>query len=196
MIELSDSEKAAMATASQARIARSNTAANGMLAQLNKESQAQNYSFNAPTFSAGDFAGTYVAPQQSGGGGGGGSVICTKFYKLGLCEKEIYYCEHKWGGWLLKNDPFVMHGYYLWGIPLAKKLDRKTWFGRTLIKIIQPFFNACSLETAAQQGVYRPRSLFTKVLGKVTIALVLVRMNRLLGKTRYYLEGGRNYAGA
>jgi hypothetical protein len=154
-----------------------------------------NSTFMLPEFSANSFAGTYVAPPAAASsGGGGGSVICTKFYKLGLCEKEIYYCEHKWGGWLLKNDPFVMHGYYLWGVPLAKQLNRKTWYGRLLIKALHPVFNACSLETAAQQGVYRERSLFTKLLGKFTINVILLRMNRTLGKIRYSLEGRENVA--
>ncbi len=158
-------------------------------------SQKQDYgTMSMPELTSAPYFATPQAPAPSGGGGG--SVICTKFYKLGLCEKEIYYCEHKWGGWLLKNDPFVMHGYYLWGVPLAKQLNRKTWQGRLLIKIMHPIFNACSLETAAQQGVYRPRSLFTKVLGKVTIALVLTRLNRLIGKTRYLLEGRENVARA
>jgi hypothetical protein len=162
----------------------------GMLFSVPKN----NTNFMLPEFSTSDFAGTYIAPPATGGGDSGGSVICTKFYKLGLCEKEIYYCEHKWGGWLLKNDPFVMHGYYLWGVPLAKRLDKKTWTGRMLIKILHPIFNACSLETAAQQGVYRERSLFTKLLGKFTISVILLRMNRIIGKIRYALEGRENVA--
>lgn len=170
-------------------------ASSGMLSSVGeKRDNAQ--PFLLPHFSESDLSQTYIAPPAppSSGGGGGGSVICTKFYKLGLCEKEIYYCEHKWGGWLLKNDPFVMHGYYLWGVPLAKQLNRKTWYGRLLIKALHPVFNACSLETAAQQGVYRERSLFTKLLGKFTINVILLRMNRTLGKIRYSLEGRENVA--
>lgn len=164
--------------------------ATGMLAQQITPEAGQ--TLTPAVFVAGQ---TLKSPPPASGGGGG-SVICTKFYKLGLCEKEVFYAENKWGAWLLKNDPMVMHGYYLWGIPVAKQLNRVTWYGRLLIKIMYPFFNACSLETAAQQGVYRPRSRFTKALGKVTIALVLVRMNRLIGKTRSLLEGSSNVARA
>lgn len=146
-----------------------------------------------PHFSDSDFS-YFTHPQADSGGG---SVICTKFYKMGMCEKEIYHCEHKWGGWLAKNDPFVMRGYYLWGIPLAKMLNKKTKIGRCFIKIVHPIFHACSLETAAQQGVYRPRSWLTKMTGKFFIATLLTRFNRTLGKIHYTLtKGKRNVAGA
>ncbi len=69
----------------------------GMLSSLNSPKFSSD-TVMMPEFKAGSLDSTYIAPPAPSGGGGGGSVICTKFYKLGLCEKEIYYCEHKWGG--------------------------------------------------------------------------------------------------
>ena len=180
-----------LSTASQSRSSPMSQNRSSSISQT--DPSALTMSMGIPRYTVDDMPYVSPPPQQQQQQQSGGSVICTKFYQLGLCEKEIYRAEHKWGIDLWKNEASGMHGYYWWGIPFARQLTRKTWQGRLLIKIMYPLFNAIALETASRYGVYRERTITTKITGKAG-SFILVNFCRFMGKVRILVEGNANVA--
>ena len=150
----------------------------GMLARQ----QQKLGTFSMPTYDPAAFV-TFPKdqPQQQSSGG---SVVCTKFYKLGYCDKELYHAEHAWGKAMFIKDPFNQHGYYWWGQPLARQMDKHTFKGRLVIKFLYPWFMATALENARKHGVVRERTFMQKWVGKATVFLILTHGNSLLGRIR------------
>jgi hypothetical protein len=55
-----------------------------------------------------------VGGMGDGGGGGGGKIICTKLYKLGLLNEDIYLADQAFGAKLVKTNPDIYNGYRAW----------------------------------------------------------------------------------
>lgn len=71
--------------------------------------------------------GLLAAPLASVAGGlfGDSSVICTALHKQGLVSTELYIKGHQH---LDKLDVEVVHGYYIWAKPIARRIDAGSKF--------------------------------------------------------------------
>ena len=96
--------------------------------------------------------------------------------------KEIWKLDRRYGVKVLREDPALIQGYHLWGIPTANYIQKNTLLAKTLRSVMWPIVKAWAEEMAhcMQPEKYKPN-----YVGK-TIKLVGEPFSRLVGKIYKY----------
>jgi hypothetical protein len=111
---------AANAEAAEAASAEAAEAAAAAAANSMAESMGQDPAGNAP----GADPSSSSSSGDSGAGAGPGSVICTALHARGMIPDHIIEGDLAHGRELMATDPAVMVGYWAWGCPLAKMIEK------------------------------------------------------------------------
>ena len=113
---------------------------------------------------------------------GDGTVMCSAYCKMGYLPKEIWKLDRRYGVNVLREDPALIQGYHLWGIPTANYIQKNTLLAKTLRSVMWPIVKAWAEEMAhcMQPEKYKPN-----YVGK-TIKLVGEPFSRLVGKIYKY----------
>jgi len=113
---------------------------------------------------------------------GDGTVMCSAYCKMGYLPKEIWKLDRRYGVKVLREDPALIQGYHLWGIPTANYIQKNTLLAKTLRSVMWPIVKAWAEEMAhcMQPEKYKPN-----YVGK-TIKLVGEPFSRLVGKIYKY----------
>lgn len=93
---------------------------------------------------------------------GGISVVCTALEKKGLLNKAQYQAGYKYIG---KLHFRTINGYYLWGVPLAKQIDKGN---KIAITLSLPFARQRTALLAGAPWYRNPLGLVTKYIGEPT----------------------------
>tara|TARA_B100001769_G_scaffold260301_1_gene240815 strand:+ start:130 stop:1302 length:1173 start_codon:yes stop_codon:yes gene_type:complete len=111
-----------------------------------------------------------------------GTVMCSAYCKMGYLPKEIWKLDRRYGVKVLREDPALIQGYHLWGIPTANYIQKNTLLAKTLRSVMWPIVKAWAEEMAhcMQPEKYKPN-----YVGK-TIKLVGEPFSRLVGKIYKY----------
>lgn len=110
------------------------------------------------------------------------TVMCTAYYEMGMLPKEIWNLDRRYGVKVFRNDPLLLEGYHLWGIPTANYIRKKTFFANIARKIMWPIVKAWAEEMA---HCMKPAKYKPNYFGK-TIKLVGEPFSRLVGKIYKY----------
>ena len=111
-----------------------------------------------------------------------GTVMCSAYCKMGYLPKEIWKLDRRYGVKVLREDPALIQGYHLWGIPTANYIQKNTLLAKTLRSVMWPIVKAWAEEMAhcMQPEKYKPN-----YVGKA-IKLVGEPFSRLCGKIYKY----------
>lgn len=110
------------------------------------------------------------------------TVMCTAYYEMGMLPKEIWNLDRRYGVKVFRNDPLLLEGYHLWGIPTANYIRKKTFFANIARKIMWPIVKAWAEEMA---HCMKPAKYKANYFGKV-IKFVGEPFSRLVGKIYKY----------
>ena len=113
---------------------------------------------------------------------GDGTVMCSAYCKMGYLPKEIWKLDRRYGVKVLREDPALIQGYHLWGIPTANYIQKNTLLAKTLRLVMWPIVKAWAEEMAhcMQPEKYKPN-----YFGKA-IKIVGEPFSRLCGKIYKY----------
>ena len=89
---------------------------------------------------------------------GDGTVMCSAYCKMGYLPKEIWKLDRRYGVKVLREDPALIQGYHLWGIPTANYIQKNTLLAKTLRSVMWPIVKAWAEEMAhcMQPEKYKP----------------------------------------
>ena len=59
-----------------------------------------------------------------------GTVMCSAYCKMGYLPKEIWKLDRRYGVKVFREDPTLIEGYHLWGIPTANYIKKNTFFAK------------------------------------------------------------------
>lgn len=113
---------------------------------------------------------------------GDGTVMCSAYCKMGYLPKEIWKLDRRYGVKVLREDPALIQGYHLWGIPTANYIQKNTLLAKTLRSVMWPIVKAWAEEMA---HCMQPEKYKRNYVGK-TIKLVGEPFSRLVGKIYKY----------
>ncbi len=108
--------------------------------------------------------------------------MCTAYYEMGMLPKEIWNLDKRYGVKVFRNDPLLLEGYHLWGIPVANYIRKKTFFANIARKIMWPIVKAWAEEMA---HCIKPAKYKPNYFGKA-IKFVGEPFSRLCGKLYKY----------
>ena len=116
------------------------------------------------------------------GEAGDGTVMCSAYCKMGYLPKEIWKLDRRYGVKVLREDPSLIEGYHLWGIPTANYIQKNTFFAKILRSLIWPIVKAWAEEMA---HCMKPKEYKPNYVGKM-IKFVGEPFSRLVGKFYKY----------
>lgn len=95
---------------------------------------------------------------DSGGGDDGGTVMCTAYCEMGYLPKKIWHLDRRYGVKVYRNDPALIEGYHVWGVPLANYIRKQTLGAKVLRAVMWPIVKAWAEEMAhnMKPSEYRP----------------------------------------
>jgi len=100
----------------------------------------------------------------------GETVICTVYSDTGYLSKDIWNLDKRYGTLVYRNDPELMRGYHVWGVPFANFLRKKTFTSKLFRKIMWPIVKAWAEEMAHNMNPkkYKPNYFgkLIKVIGE------------------------------
>ena len=113
---------------------------------------------------------------------GDGTVMCSAYCKMGYLPKEIWQLDRRYGVKVLREDPTLIKGYHLWGIPTANYIQKNTFFARIVRLLMWPIVKAWAEEMA---HCMKPKEYKPNYVGKM-IKLVGEPFSRLCGNLYKY----------
>lgn len=90
----------------------------------------------------------------------GGSVVCTALMERGLLDKKLYGAGAKYINTISLR---TLKGYYLWGRPLAKQIEKGN---KLAIKLSLPFAKQRTALLAGESAWRNPLGVVTKYIGE------------------------------
>lgn len=111
-----------------------------------------------------------------------GTVMCSAYCKMGYLPKEIWKLDRRYGVKVLREDPALIQGYHLWGIPTANYIQKNTFFAKILRSLIWPIVKAWAEEMA---HCMKPKEYKPNYVGKM-IKFVGEPFSRFVGKFYKY----------
>mgnify|MGYP001311713167 CR=1 FL=1 len=112
----------------------------------------------------------------------GGTVMCTAYYQMGWLPKEIWNLDRRYGVKVYREDPSLIEGYHLWGIPIANYIQKNTFFAKTFRSLMWPIVKAWAEEMA---HCMKPKQYKPNYFGKA-IKFVGEPFSRLCGSIYKY----------
>jgi hypothetical protein len=101
-------------------------------------------------------------PDRDGGSSSssddGGTVMCTAYCEMGYLPKEIWHLDRRYGVRVYRNDPALIEGYHVWGVPLANYIRKDTLGAKVLRAVMWPVVKAWAEEMAhnMKPSKYKP----------------------------------------
>ena len=111
-----------------------------------------------------------------------GTVMCSAYCKMGYLPKEIWKLDRRYGVKVFREDPALIEGYHLWGIPTANYIQKNTFFAKIVRALMWPIVKAWAEEMA---HCMKPEKYKPNYLGK-TIKFLGEPFSRLVGKIYKY----------
>ena len=111
-----------------------------------------------------------------------GTVMCSAYCKMGYLPKEIWKLDRRYGVKVFREDPTLIEGYHLWGIPTANYIKKNTFFAKIVRALMWPIVKAWAEEMA---HCMKPTKYKANYLGKA-IKFVGEPFSRLCGKLYKY----------
>ncbi len=112
----------------------------------------------------------------------GGTVMCSAYCKMGYLPKEIWKLDRRYGVKVYREDPALIEGYHLWGIPTANYIQKNTFFAKTFRSLMWPIVKAWAEEMAHRM---KPKQYKPNYFGKA-IKFVGEPFSRLCGSLYKY----------
>ena len=112
----------------------------------------------------------------------GGTVMCSAYCKMGYLPKEIWKLDRQYGVKVYREDPALIEGYHLWGIPTANYIQKNTFFAKTFRSLMWPIVKAWAEEMA---HCMKPKQYKPNYFGKA-IKFVGEPFSRLCGSLYKY----------
>ena len=112
----------------------------------------------------------------------GGTVMCSAYCKMGYLPKEIWKLDRRYGVKVYREDPALIEGYHLWGIPTANYIQKNTFFAKTFRSLMWPIVKAWAEEMA---HCMKPKQYKPNYFGKA-IKFVGEPFSRLCGSLYKY----------
>lgn len=113
---------------------------------------------------------------------GDGTVMCSAYCKMGYLPKEIWKLDRRYGVKVLREDPALIQGYHLWGVPTANFIQKNTFIAKTVRALMWPIVKAWAEEMA---HCMKPEKYKPNYVGKA-IKIVGEPFSRLCGKIYKY----------
>lgn len=113
---------------------------------------------------------------------GDGTVMCSAYCKMGYLPKEIWKLDRRYGVKVLREDPALIEGYHLWGVPTANYIKKNTFVAKTVRALMWPIVKAWAEEMA---HCMKPEKYKPNYVGKA-IKIVGEPFSRLCGKIYKY----------
>ena len=123
-----------------------------------------------------------VASDVSSVAKGDGTVMCSAYCKMGYLPKEIWKLDRRYGVKVLREDPALIEGYHLWGVPTANYIKKNTFVARIVRALMWPIVKAWAEEMA---HCMKPEKYKPNYVGKA-IKIVGEPFSRLCGKIYKY----------
>ena len=113
---------------------------------------------NMVTRSLGIGAGAKTDDGGYAGESGDGTVMCTAYCEMGYLPKEIWHLDRRYGVRVYRNDPALIEGYHVWGVPLANYIRKQTLGAKVLRAVMWPIVKAWAEEMAhnMKPSQYKP----------------------------------------
>ena len=111
-----------------------------------------------------------------------GTVMCSAYCKMGYLPKEIWKLDRRYGVKVFREDPALIEGYHLWGIPTANYIQKNTFFAKIVRALMWPIVKAWAEEMA---HCMKPEKYKPNYLGKA-IKFLGEPFSRLVGKIYKY----------
>ena len=111
-----------------------------------------------------------------------GTVMCSAYCKMGYLPKEIWKLDRRYGVKVYREDPSLIEGYHLWGIPVANYIQKNTFFAKIFRSLIWPIVKAWAEEMA---HCMKPKEYKPNYFGKA-IKFIGEPFSRICGKLYKY----------
>ena len=113
---------------------------------------------NVVTRSLGIGAGAKTEDGGYAGKSGDGTVMCTAYCEMGYLPKKIWHLDRRYGVKVYRNDPELIEGYHVWGVPLANYIRKQTLGAKVLRAVMWPIVKAWAEEMAhnMKPSKYKP----------------------------------------
>jgi hypothetical protein len=114
------------------------------------------------------------------GSSGDGTVMCTAYCEMGYLPKEIWKLDRRYGVKMYRNDPELIEGYHMWGVPVANYLRKQTFGAKVLRAVMWPIVKAWAEEMAHNM---KPKDYKPNYFGKL-IKFTGEPFSRMCGKLK------------
>ena len=109
-----------------------------------------------------------------------GTVMCTAYCEMGYLPKAIWALDRRYGVKMYREDPTLIEGYHMWGVPVANYLRKQTLGAKVLRAVMWPIVKAWAEEMAHNM---KPEEYAPNYFGKL-IKFVGEPFSRLCGKLK------------
>jgi len=109
-----------------------------------------------------------------------GTVMCTAYCEMGYLPKAIWALDRRYGVKMYREDPTLIEGYHMWGVPVANYLRKQTFGAKVLRAVMWPIVKAWAEEMAHNM---KPDDYAPNYFGKL-IKFVGEPFSRMCGKLK------------
>lgn len=121
-----------------------------------------------------DSSGNYAGKKDDG------TVMCTAYCEMGYLPKEIWALDRRYGVKMYREDPTLIEGYHMWGVPVANYLRKQTVGAKVARAIMWPVVKAWAEEMAHNM---KPEKYAPNYIGKA-IKFIGEPFSRMCGKLK------------
>ena len=114
------------------------------------------------------------------GSSGDGTVMCTAYCEMGYLPREIWKLDRRYGVKMYRNDPTLIEGYHMWGVPVANYLRKQTFGAKVLRAVMWPIVKSWAEEMAHNM---KPEKYKPNYVGKL-IKFIGEPFSRMCGKLK------------
>ena len=100
---------------------------------------------------------------------------------MGYLPKAIWALDRRYGVKMYRNDPTLIEGYHMWGVPVANYLRKQTFGAKVLRAIMWPIVKAWAEEMAHNM---KPEDYKPNYFGKL-IKFVGEPFSRMCAKLKF-----------
>ena len=117
---------------------------------------------------------------SSSSSSGGVTVMCTAYFEMGYLPREIWKLDRRYGVKMYRNDPTLIEGYHMWGVPVANYLRKQTFGAKVLRAVMWPIVKSWAEEMAHNM---KPEKYKPNYVGKL-IKFIGEPFSRMCGKLK------------
>jgi len=99
---------------------------------------------------------------------------------MGYLPREIWKLDRRYGVRMYRNDPTLIEGYHMWGVPVANYLRKQTFGAKVLRAVMWPIVKSWAEEMAHNM---KPEKYKPNYVGKL-IKFIGEPFSRMCGKLK------------